>query len=54
MPCRYLQGQIWVRAAAHQRKRDAVQELAPLSDALDDIEARIDALLQRTRHLKLD
>ena len=54
MPGRYLQGQMWVRVAADQRKRDAVQQLAPLSDALDDIEVRVDALLQRTRNLKLD
>ena len=45
---------MWDWAAANQRKKDAVQQLAPLADALDDIEARIDALLQRTRNLKLD
>ncbi len=38
-------------AAANQRKKDAVQQLAPLADALDDIEARIDELLARTKDL---
>ena len=37
-------------AAANQRKIDAVQ----LADALDDIEARIDELLTRTKKLELD
>ena len=37
--------------AANQRKIDAVQQLAPLADALDDIEARIDELLARTKDL---
>jgi hypothetical protein len=39
--------------AANQRKKDAVQQLAPLADALDDIEARIDELVARTKHLEL-
>ena len=39
--------------AANQRKKDAVQQLAPLTDALDDIETRIDALLARTKDLEL-
>jgi len=29
---------VWDWAAANQRKKDAVQQLAPLADALDDIE----------------
>jgi len=40
--------------AANQRKIDAVQQLAPLADALDDIEARIDELIARTKGLELD
>ncbi len=39
--------------AANQRKKDAVQQLAPLADALDDIEARIAELLVRTKDLGL-
>jgi len=39
--------------AANQRKKDAVQQLAPLADALDDLEARIDELIARTKSLKL-
>ncbi len=40
--------------AANQRKIDAVQQLAPLADTLDDIEARIDELIARTKGLELD
>ena len=39
--------------AANQRKKDAVAQLAPLTDALDDIEARIGELLVRTNELEL-
>jgi hypothetical protein len=39
--------------SANQRKIDAVQQLAPLADALDDIDIRIDELLARTRNLEL-
>ncbi len=39
--------------AANQRKIDAVRQLAPLADALDDIEARIDELIARTKGLEL-
>ena len=35
--------------AANQRKKDAVQQLAPLSVALDEIEARIAELIARTK-----
>ena len=35
--------------AANQRKKDAVRQLAPLADALDDLEARIDELVARTK-----
>jgi len=40
--------------AANQRKKDAVQQLAPLADALDDLEIRIAELVARTKHLGLD
>ena len=39
--------------AANQRKIDAVQQLAPLADALDDLEVRIAELLAKTRDLEL-
>ena len=38
--------------AANQRKIDAVAQLAPLTDALDDIEARIAELFARTKDLE--
>ena len=41
-------------AAANQRKVDAVQQLAPLSDALDDLEVRIAELAAKTKDLQLD
>jgi len=44
---------VWDWAAANQRKKDAVQQLAPLADALDDIEARIAELFARTKNLEL-
>jgi len=43
----------WDWAAANQRKKDAVQQLAPLADALDDLEARIAELVVRTKDLTL-
>ncbi len=45
---------MWDWAAANQRKKDAVQQLAPLADALDDIESRIAELVARTKELELD
>jgi len=39
--------------AANQRKKDAVRQLAPLADALDDIETRIADLIARTKDLEL-
>ena len=39
--------------AANQRKIDAVQKLAPLADALDDLEARIVELVARTKDLEI-
>ncbi len=44
---------VWDWAAANQRKKDAVRQLAPLADALDDIEARIADLVVRTKELGL-
>ncbi len=44
---------VWDWAAANQRKKDAVLQLAPLADALNDIEARIAALLAKTNDLAL-
>jgi len=44
---------VWDWAAANQRKIDAVQQLAPLADALDDIERRIAALIARANDLEL-
>ena len=45
---------VWDWAAANQRKIDAVQQLAPLTDALDDLEARIADLVAKTKDLTLD
>ncbi len=45
---------VWDWAAANQRKKDAVRQLAPLADALDDIETRIEELIARTKDLELD
>jgi len=44
---------VWDWEAANQRKIDAVRQLAPLADALDDIERRIAALIARTNDLEL-
>ena len=43
---------VWDWAAANQRKKEAVQQLAPVADALDDIETRINQLLARARALE--
>lgn len=43
---------VYDREAANQRKIGAVQQLAPLADALDHIDARIDELVARTRELE--
>jgi len=44
---------VWDWAAANQRKKDAVRQLAPLAAALDDIESRIAELVARTKNLEL-
>ena len=51
-PAPALQLPVWDWEAANQRKIDAVRQLAPLADALDDIEARIDELVARTKGLE--
>jgi len=43
----------WDWEAANQRKKDAMLQLAPLADALDDIEARIAELVAKTERLEL-
>ena len=40
--------------AANQRKVDAVRQVEPLTDALDDLEDRIADLLAKTKRLELD
>ena len=44
----------WDWAAANQKKKEAIVQLASLSAAMDDIDARIDELAERTRNLDLD
>ena len=41
-------------AAANQKKKDAIAQLASLSTTMDDIDARINQLIDRTRNLDLD
>jgi len=53
-PAPAVERPVWDWAAANQRKKDAVQQLAPLADALDDIESRIAELVARTKELELD
>jgi len=43
---------VWDWAAANERKKAAITALAPLTDVLDDIDARIDELFARTRQLE--
>ena len=45
---------VWDWAAANQRKIDAVRQAAPLTEILDDLDARIADLLARTNKLELD
>ena len=44
---------VYVWEAANQRKINAVEQLAPLADTLDDLEARIDELIAKTKGLEL-
>ncbi len=41
-------------AAANQKKKEAVAQLASLSASMDDIDTRINQLIDRTRRLELD
>ena len=41
-------------AAANQRKKEAIAQLASLSATMDDIDARTNELIERTRNLDLD
>jgi len=41
-------------AAANQRKKEAIAAMAVLTETMDDIDARINALVERTRNLELD
>ncbi len=42
----------WV--AANRKKKKAIAQLASLSATMDDVDARINALIERTRDLELD
>ena len=42
----------WV--AANRKKKEAIAQLAWLSATMDDVDARINALIERTRDLELD
>ncbi len=41
-------------AAANQKKKEAIAQLASLSTTMEDIDARINELIDRTRNLELD
>lgn len=41
-------------AAANQKKKEAIAQLASLSASMDDIDTRINQLIDRTRSLELD
>ena len=41
-------------AAANQKKKDAIAQLASLSATMDEMDDRINALVERTRNLELD
>lgn len=43
---------MWDWAAATERERAAITALAPLTDVLDDIDARIEELLARAKQLE--
>jgi len=44
----------WDWTAANQKKKEAIAAMATLTQTMDDIDARINALLERTRNLELD
>jgi len=45
---------VWDWTAANQKKKEAIAAMATLTQTMDDIDARINALLERTRNLALD
>ncbi len=45
---------VWDWDAANQKKKEAIAEMATLTQTMDDIDARINALVERTRNLELD
>ncbi len=45
---------MWDWAAANQKKKEAIAAMTTLTQTMDDIDARIDALLESTRNLELD
>ncbi len=45
---------VWDWAAANQKKKEAIAAMAALTQTMDDIDARINALVERTRNLALD
>ncbi len=44
----------WDWDAANQKKKQAIAEMATLTQTMGDIDARINALFERTRNLELD
>ena len=44
---------MWDWAAANQREIDAVGQLEPLDEALDELEARVAELVARTKYLEV-
>jgi len=45
---------VWDWDTANQKKKEAIAEMATLTQTMDDIDARINALVERTRNLELD
>jgi len=44
----------WDWAAANQKKKEAIAAMTTLTQTMDDIDARINVLVERTRNLELD
>ena len=53
-PAPTIEPAVWDWAAANQKKKEAINAMAALTQTMDDIDARINALLHRTRNLELD
>jgi len=45
---------VWDWTAANQKKKETIAAMATLTQTMDDIDARINALVERTRNLALD